>query len=90
MFFYQLAFINRNELTFSHNKFSVDDGVIHIGGLTKDNSGDRVVHTCIPDAIKIYGKKVCAFTCFQTSNIFASQHRRSANCAEMKRFARGH
>ena len=72
MFFNQLAFINSNELTFPHNKFPVDDGVIHIGGLTKDNSGDRVVHTCIPDTIKIYSKEVGAFSSFQTSNIFAA------------------
>ena len=46
MFLNKFVSIDSDELTFPDNELAVDDRVIRIDGLTKDDRGDGIMHAC--------------------------------------------
>src|SRR5688572_25513155 len=90
MFLDQLLFIYSDELSFLDNELSADDRVIHIGGLAKNDRGNRIVHACVTDTVEVDGEKVRAFSSFEGANIITPYHCCAAACAKMEGFACGH
>lgn len=90
MFLDQSALIHCSKLTFLHNKFSVDNGVVRIDGLPEHHGRDRIVHTSEAELVQVDGEEVGALASFEAADVSSAQYRCAAACAKMQGIAGGH
>ena len=68
-FLNKLLFIHSDQLSFFDNELTTHNCVIHSGGRTKNDRGNRVIHASVSDTVEVDGEEIRAFASFEGADV---------------------